>query len=208
MSSEKYVIGSGALLRWALAAWAEAAPDTVLHPVDIAQGKDYCFDLDALRTLSCSDATAFVAWDAQFLNLRRQELMGELKARSFKMPPLICRGAQLAASARIGENGMIGAGAIVGPHCDIGFNSWIGTAAVLEHGVKVGNGAWIDAGAFVGAEASIGSHATLGRQVAIAAGVRVGKRCIVQTPGTYRGDIATGTHYLASFATPVQIFNG
>ncbi|WP_045727104.1 DapH/DapD/GlmU-related protein [Xanthomonas sp. GPE 39] len=208
MSCEKYVLGSGALLRWALAAWAEAAPDTVLHPVEIAQGKDYRFDLDTLRAVPGNGATAFVAWDAQFLNLRRQELMGELKARSFKMPPLICPGAYVAASARIGENGMIGVGAIVGPHCDIGFNSWIGTAAVLEHGVKVGNGVWIDPGAFVGAEANIGSQATLGRQVAIAAGVRVGKRCIVQTPGMYRSDIPTGTHHLDGFATPVHIFNG
>ncbi|MFC6839863.1 DapH/DapD/GlmU-related protein [Xanthomonas theicola] len=205
MSSEKYLIGSGALLQWVLAAWAEAAQQTVLHPVDVGQDQDYRFDLAALPALAATDATAFVAWGSQFLNFRRLELMGELKSRGVKMPPLICRGAVVAPTARIGENCMIGAGSIVGAHCNIAFNAWIGTAAILEHGAKIGASAWIDAGAFIGAEAVIGSHATLGRRVEIAAGVRIGKRCIVEVPCCYRSDIAVGTHHLA---TPVVILNG
>ncbi|MDV0439570.1 DapH/DapD/GlmU-related protein [Xanthomonas sacchari] len=208
MSSDKYVVGSGALLRWALAAWAEAAPDCVLHPLDVAQGKDYRFDLDALHALADTGATAFVAWGPQFLNFRRQELMGELKARGFKMPPLICRGAQVAASARVGENCAIGAGAIVDAHCDIGFNAWIGAAAVLESAVKVGASAWIEAGVTLGTEAQIGAQATLGRQVDIGPGVRIGKRCQIEIPGRYRSDIATGTHHLSGFRSPVLILGG
>ncbi len=208
MPSEKYLIGSGALLQWALAAWADVAPDTVLHPVDIGQDQDYRFDLGALPALAGSDATAFVAWGPQFLNFRRLELMGELKSHGVKMPPLICRGALVASSARIGENCMIGAGAIVGMHCEIAYNAWIGTAARLEYGVKIGASAWVEAGVFIGAQATIGSHATLGGHVDIAAGVRVGKRCTVAVPGCYRSDIAVGTHHLATLNTPVVILNG
>jgi len=208
MSCEKYLIGSGALLQWALAAWAEAAPETVLHPVDVGQDQDYRFDLGALPALASTDTTAFVAWGPQFLNFRRLELMGELKSRGIKLPPLICRGATVAPTAKVGENCMVGAGAIVGAHCDIAYNAWIGTAAVLEHGAKIGASAWIDAGVFVGAQAVIGSHATLGRRVDIAAGVRVGKRCTVEVPGCYRSDIAVGTHHLATLRTPVVILGG
>ncbi|QEO25706.1 Rieske 2Fe-2S domain-containing protein [Xanthomonas translucens] len=103
---------------------------------------------------------------------------------------------------------MVGAGAIVGAHCDIAYNAWIRTAAVLEHGAKIGASAWIDAGVFIGAQAVIGSHATLGRRVDIAAGVRVGKRCTVDVPGCYRSDIAVGTHHLATLRTPVVIIDG
>ncbi|KLD74687.1 hypothetical protein FZ025_04295 [Xanthomonas hyacinthi] len=208
MPSEKYLIGSGALLQWALAAWAEVAPDSVLHPVDIGQDQDYRFNLGALPALADADTTAFVAWGPQFLNFRRLELMGELKSRGVKMPPLICRGALVASGARIGENCMVGAGAIVAAHCDIAYNAWIGTAARLEYGVKIGASAWVEAGVFIGAEASIGSHATLGGHVDIAAGVRVGKRCTVEVPGCYRSDIAVGTHHLATLGTPVVILNG
>jgi hypothetical protein len=62
MCAEKYLIGSAALLQWALAAWAEVAPQTVLHPVDVGQDKDYRSDLGALPALADSGAIAFVVW--------------------------------------------------------------------------------------------------------------------------------------------------
>ena len=52
MRSKKYVIGTGALLQWAMASWAEVACDEQLHAVDVGQDTDYRFNLRDLAELS------------------------------------------------------------------------------------------------------------------------------------------------------------
>ena len=207
MSSDKYVIGSGALLAWALASWAEVAPGQSLHGVDVGPDGGESFDLGALAGVVPSDATAFVAWGPQFLNFRRLELMGELKLRGFRLPPLVCRGATVSATATLGENCTVGAGAIVGAQCQLGFNTVVGSGAVIGQGSRIGASAWVDDGVLVGAGAVIGAHATLGCGVRIEAGIQVGKRCIVDVPGRYGTSIDAGTFHLAAFRHPVVILN-
>ncbi len=209
MPCEKYVIGTGPSLEWAMAQWAEAAPAEILHRIDVGQDNDYRFDRSGFDGLSPhGGATAFIAWGPQFLNFRRLELMGEFKARGFRLPPLICRGAIIAAGAVIGENCAIGPGAVVGALCQLGFNTVIGCAAVIGHGCRIGASAWIEDGVQIGADSTIGAHATLSRGVLIGAGMEIGKRCVVDVPGRYTTSIASGTFYLPAFPSPVVILNG
>ncbi|WCM92726.1 hypothetical protein M5C99_20660 [Acidovorax sp. NCPPB 2350] len=209
MSSEaqgkKYVVGHGALLEWALAAWEDTSPSLQLEPVSVGQDGDYRFDLAALAQASPADATAFVAWGPQFLNFRRLELMGELKSRGFAMPPLVCRGAQVSSSAQLGENCSIGAGAVVEPRARIGFNSHVGASVVVGAGAQIGTSAWIAAGARIGMQSKIGSNTILGDGVSIADGISIGRQCTLNLPGIQTTALADKTFLLSGFTTPVTI---
>lgn len=185
MLFEKYVLGNGDYLHWALAAWAEVEPDIQIHALDIGQDKDYRFNLEPLASLDHTNthATAFVAWGPQFLNFRRLELMGEIKGRGLKMPPLICRGAAIAAGVSVGENCVVGAGAIIGAGSKIGFNSVIGAGCILGAGVQVGSSAWIADGVHLGSQVKVGANATLGRGVIVDDGVNIGRQAVLDQPG-------------------------
>lgn len=208
MPSEKYVIGSGALLAWALAAWAEVAPDETIRAIDIGQDSDYQFDLRVLAEISPRAATAFVAWGPQFLNFRRLELMGELKQRGFRLPPLVCRGAVLSGAAELGENCAVGAGAIVGSGCKIGFNSYIGAGALVGTGVQLGASAWVADGVQIGTGARIGANATLGRGVILDEGVVVGRQSILDVPGRRANPLPDKTFVTTAFPTGAVVIEG
>lgn len=205
MSSEKYVVGGGSMLHWVMAAWADAAPDTVLHSVDVGQDAHYRFDLGALDGLATAEATAFVAWGPQFLNFRRLELMGELKARGFRMPPLVCRGATVAASATLAENCMVGAGTVIGESVKLGFNTQVGSRCLIGHGTKIGTSAWIADGVQVGSGCSIGANSTLGAGVVLAEGMAVGRQCILELPGLRSTPVADKSFFTAAFPKGVAI---
>jgi carbonic anhydrase/acetyltransferase-like protein (isoleucine patch superfamily) len=209
----KYIVGTGALLDWAMASWAEAEPALRLSPVDVGQAADYRFDLGSLPQPQPSDDdavgdTAFVAWGAQFLNFRRLELMGELKGRGFRMPPLICKGAIVAASVKLAENVAIGAGAVIGANGRIGFNSVVGAGAVLGHGVQLGSSVWIGDGVQVGALARIGAQSTVEEGASIGIDMRIGKQSAIRRPGRYDLPIGDRTFVMADFDGPVVIVEG
>lgn len=201
----KYVIGNGALLDWAMAAWREVDPGLELRPVKLDQDAAYAFDLSVLDNLIVDGATAFAAYDDQFLNFRRFELMAKLKERGFSMPALVCPGALVASTASLGENVMIGAGAIVGHGCQIGFNTVIGSGANIGSACRIGNSAWIEAGVVIGRAAKIGANVTLGTGVIIGDTVEVGKFCAIDVAGKITKNIAAKTFLHASFDTSINI---
>ncbi|WCM88967.1 DapH/DapD/GlmU-related protein [Acidovorax sp. NCPPB 3576] len=205
MPSEKFVIGTGALLAAALAHWSEVASEETLHPIDIGQDRDYRFDLGALAEASPAEATAFVVWGSQFLNFRRLELMGELKSRGFRMPSLICRGAMISATSTIGENCIIGVGASVGPGCRVGFNSVIGAGCVLGADVQIASSSWIADGVHIGMQARVGANAILGTGVIVADGVSIGKQSILDLPGRRSEPLAEKTFLLPAFPFAISI---
>lgn len=201
----KFVIGSGAALDWAVAAWREVEPDLDLRPIVLNQDATYVFDLSVLDSLTVDGATAFAVYDDQFLNFRRFELMGKLKERGFSMPALVCAGAIVANTATLGENAMIGAGAIIGHDCQIGFNTVIGSGANIGSGCRVGNSAWIEAGVVIGPTAKIGANVTLGSGVIVRDAVEIGKFCVIDVAGKITSNVAAKTFLHASFDTPINI---
>lgn len=202
----KYVVGLGPELDWALAAWAEVAPTLTLHKLVLHQDTSYAFDLSVLDGMLTDGATAFVAMGPQFLNFRRFELMGIVKSLGFKMPPLVCPGAVVTATAKLGENSFIGAGALVGVGAEIGFNCVVGAGAHIGAGTKIGHSAWLAPGVLVGSACTVGAHATLDMGVLVPDGLHVGKQCVLQKPGRLVADVAAKTFHLASFADPVVVY--
>ncbi|MDM0115253.1 DapH/DapD/GlmU-related protein [Variovorax sp. J22R133] len=208
MPSKKFVIGTGSLLVWAVSAWAEVSPEELLIPIDVGQDADYRFELGALDDVSPQDATAFVVWGSQFLNFRRLELMGELKARGFKLPPLVCKGAIVSSSATLGENCAVGAASVVGSGCKIGFNSHIGAGAIIGHHSIVGTSAWIADGAQLGVHAKIGANASLGRSVVVDDGVSIGRQCVLDLPGRRSSPLPDKTFITTAFPTGIVVVDG
>ncbi len=198
----KFVIGSAPELAWIAAAWRENAPG--LEIVEVALEGD-----DAVITAVLAGAgpedSAFVVCGPERLNMRRLELMGLVKSLGIAMPPLVCRGAIVAATASVSENSYVGAGAVIGPLCRIGHNAVIGAAALIGSGATVGQSAWIDDGAQLGRGAAVAAHATVGIGVVIGHGVAVGKFAIVDKPGCYSVDIAAKTFIHASHARPIVV---
>lgn len=207
MPSEKYVLGSGERLHWALAAWAEIEPETTLRPVHISQDEVYRFNLDALTELGSArqKVTAFVAWGPQFLNFRRLELMSEIKGRGLKMPPLICRGALIAPDVVIGENCVVAAGTIVGTGSKIGFNTVIGAGCIVGAAVQIASSAWIADGVQIGSNVRIANNATLGRGVILEDGITIGKQALLDLPGKRISSLREKTFINAAFPTPVEV---
>jgi len=200
----KIIVGSGTFLEWAMAAWHEADPELKLTAINITQDSSYRFDLSTLEGIEAnSDTTAFAACNEQFLNFRRFELMGELKARGFAMPALICPGALVANTAQIGQNSVIGAGAIIGHGCQIGFNTVIGAGANIGSQTRIGTSNWIESGVIIGSNAKTGANATIGHGVMIGNKVEIGKLCIVDKPGKIVANIPAKTFIHNSFDTPI-----
>jgi carbonic anhydrase/acetyltransferase-like protein (isoleucine patch superfamily) len=208
----KWVVGSGAPLAAALAAWREIAPATRVDALEIVEDGNYVFDLSSLdrmvATSSGMTVTAFVALGAQFMNFRRFELMAALKERGLKLPPLISPGAIVAADATVGENSWIGAGVVLGAGTKIGYNCVIGARAILGLRCVAGNSTWIDAGAILGDDCRIGANAIVGRAVMLDDGVEIGKSSVVDQPGRYTRNIAAKTFIRGDFDEPVIIVGG
>lgn len=206
----KLVIGTGDRLQWAMRAWKEVAPDLDIRPVDVGQDAHYQFDIQNLvNSLDSLDPahnlTAFVAWGSQFLNFRRLELMGEIKVRGIKMPPLLSRRAILADDVVIGENCSVGAGSIIGQGCKIGYNTVVGAGCLLSADVQIASSVWIADGVQIGGACRIGSHATLGQGVIVREGISVGRQSSLEIPGQRNSDVPDKTLFSSRFSGAVTI---
>lgn len=201
----KFIVGTGAPLDWAMAAWREAAPELDLVPLSMATTADPAEVEALLAGRDLAGATAFITADARYLNFARLERMGLFRMRGLSMPPLICRGAIVSAGARIGENSYVGTGAIVGQGCKVGFNTVIGAGAKIGDGSSIGNACWIEDGVVVGRGARIGAHVTLGSGVLVGSDVAIGKLCVIDKPGRIDAEVAAKTFIHASHAHPMVI---
>lgn len=201
----KYVVGSGIFLSSAMAAWRELAPTMNLHPVPLEPDASQADISSMLDALDLTDATAFVAGDARFLNFRRLEVVEALRLRGVPMPQLVSRSAIVAEGMTIGDNVWIGQGAIVQYGSQVGRNVRIGAGAIVGAGAVIGDSVWIDDGVVIGREAKIGTHATLGLGVIVAHGVDVGALCVIDKPGRIETDLAARTFIHSSHDRPLVV---
>ncbi|WP_426110118.1 hypothetical protein [Massilia sp. PWRC2] len=203
----KFVIGTAPELGWIASAWREAAP--ALQIVEVLLEADDGAVAALARALAGARASAgdsaFLVWGTQHLNMRRLELMGVVKSLGLAMPPLLCGGAVVAASATLSDNCYVGPGAVIGADCRIGHNVHIGAAAVVGSGCSVGHSAHIEDGAQLGRGVTLAAHVSIGLGVIIAHAVSVGKFSIVDKPGCYRADIAAKSFRHASHAHPIIV---
>ena len=178
----KIVIGKEPWLSMALEDWKLAEPLTVLIPFEIKLDHNYLFDFPNLDAFSPSEVTGFVAWGPEFLNFQRLELVGELKKRGFKLPPLIHPSAQISVTAKIQENVWIHALTCIGPNTLIEFNSCVSTGVKIGSNVIIQKSTWLDKNVIVEHCAEIGANSFLGNRVEVSNNVIVGRQVRIEEP--------------------------
>jgi acetyltransferase-like isoleucine patch superfamily enzyme len=150
----------------------------------------------------------FAAVDQSALNFARFDLYGRLRLAGYKFRTLVHPAASVDASAQLGENCWVGAGAIIGAQSRIGHNSFVGAGALVDGEASLAANVWVGAAARVGAGASVGTHSVIGADVRIGDGVTVGRYCSIETPGHYLQPLADKTYIDPLFEHPVRVYGG
>ena len=130
----------------------------------------------------------------------RKRIFESIGAAGGKPAVVICAGAWVATSAKIGEGSLVMRGALVNESAVVGENCIINNLSLVEHGAVLGahshvaTGALINGECRVGPEVLIGSGAILIQGVEICAGTIVGAGSVVhrdiRDAGVYAGNPA------------------
>jgi carbonic anhydrase/acetyltransferase-like protein (isoleucine patch superfamily) len=182
MQYHKLIIGQSPWLELAAEDWLIAEPGLTRNLLAVDLDSSYGFDLSNLDNYNTSISTAFVAWGPKFINFQRMELMGELKKRGFKMPPLIHPSAQISSSAICYENAWVQANSVIEPNVTLGLNTHVGVGTKLSLKSFVGNHAWLGQDVRIGVGARVESHAIIGDGVVVADSVRIGRQTTIEVP--------------------------
>jgi len=179
MRSNKYIIGQGNDLELAISDWSALDSDDFLIPVELKIDDYYSFDLTIVHKLNPEMATAFIVWSSNFMNFQRLEIFMELKKLGFKLPPLICRNANIAKDSLISENVYVSTGVTIDSKVFVGMNTRLLRGANIASNVRVGSSCFIDAGATLEDFVIVGDHSTIGRNSFISESVSIGKNCFL-----------------------------
>jgi acetyltransferase-like isoleucine patch superfamily enzyme len=189
----KIVLGIDPWLGMAMDDWRLAESSTELIPIQIKLKKNYHFEFPSFETSKFEDVTGFVAWGPDFLNFQRLELVGELKKRGYKLPPLIHPSAQVSPSAKIQENVWLQAFSHIGPRTELEFNSCVCIGAIIGCDVIIKKSTWIGQYARVKNASTVGSHTLLGDGVTVNSNISVGRQVRIENAFQIEMDIPDKT---------------
>ena len=202
----RWVIGGGAYLDEAVAAWKKLRPSENVVRVEVPQHADYEFDLGVLDGLDPADGAMFVAIDDRFGNFKRMELMQAVMERGFRLEACVSASAILPQDMPIGPNAFVGDGVVIGAGSRVDYN------AVLHPGVKVGAGVhirsscWLEIGVTVGSGAKIGAHSSVRMGAMVAPNVKIGRGCELGWPQLYNRDVADKTTFDTRYDEPIFVY--
>ena len=178
----KLVVGMEPWLSLAMESWEECDSSLQLLRHELSIDQEHKFDFSFLENIDSTSTTGFVAWGSAFLNFQRAEIMGELKKKGFKMPPLISPSALVSKSVRVMENAWIQSRATIEPQAVVGFNAVICSGARVGVSSIISKNVWIGDDARIGPMVKIGSNVTLGSCVRVNDGVVVGRQAYIEPP--------------------------
>jgi hypothetical protein len=174
-------MGKEPWLSFAVTGWTLTAPSLVIVPVEVSLSKNYSFNYGLVDTYNPLNASAFVAWDDDFENFQRLELMGFLKARGFKLPPLIETNCQLGKNVDIKENCWIQPNCVIADNVSVGMNVFLGMNSRVGLKTVIGNNTWIGQNVIVGSNVKISSHVSLASRMLISDNISIGKQVRIDT---------------------------
>jgi sugar O-acyltransferase (sialic acid O-acetyltransferase NeuD family) len=118
-------------------------------------------------------------------NQVRREITAQVRACGFNLVNAVHPSANLARNARIGDNVVIAAGALVCAHCRIEDSAILNTGCIVDHescvgvaahvcpGARLAGRVRVDDGAFVGIGATVIQNLRIGRDATVGAGAVV-----------------------------------
>ena len=169
-------------------------------PSAISQSAD-----ELLSTINQESELLFVAVDSNALNYARLELYGRARICGFRFASLVHRTAVLSPSVKLVDNIWIGPMTLLSHNVKIGSDSFIGGGVRIDCNVSIAAHCWVGAGSAIGARAEIGAHSVLGADVTLREGTKLGRNCIIDQPGLWQGEIASGTFAENIYALPAQM---
>lgn len=109
----------------------------------------------------------------------RAKVFRLLLEHDFIVPPVVSRGAHVAAGVTIGPGSVIFPGAVIGAECRIGANVLINQGSQICHGTEIGDHAHITPGAAIGGNCKVGRGSVIGMGASILLDVVVGDFSVV-----------------------------
>lgn len=204
----RWIIGGGDYLDLVFHACQQAYPGEQVERIVVPQTEAYEFDLSVLDALSPAGGSAFVAFDERFGNFKRMELMQAAMERGFKLEPLICGSADVAADAVIGMNVFVAQNVTIGHGCRIDFNTVIHAGATIGPNVRIKSSCWLESGVHLGLGAEVGAHSILRMGALVAPKVKIGRNCELGWPRRYDQDVADRTTFDPRYDAPIHIYGG
>ena len=109
----------------------------------------------------------------------RRDLAREARNAGVGLVNAIHPSASIAGTARLGENVVVCAGAVVGANCQIGDSVILNTGAVIDHQTMIGEGAHVCPGARIAGRVIIEAGAFLGVGATVIPKIRIGGEAII-----------------------------
>jgi carbonic anhydrase/acetyltransferase-like protein (isoleucine patch superfamily) len=160
---------------------------------------------EVLSEINQQSELLFIAVDSNALNYARLELYGRARIRGIRFASLVHRTAVLSPSVKLVDNVYIGPMTLLSQNIKIGSNSLIGGGVRIDCNVIIGAHCSVGAGSAIGARAEIGAHSVLGTDVTLREGTKLGRNCIIDQPGLWQGEIASGTFAENIYKLPAQM---
>jgi sugar O-acyltransferase (sialic acid O-acetyltransferase NeuD family) len=135
-------------------------------------------------------------------NRRRREIAARLEAAGERLASARHPFSSVSPDARVGEGGMLSAGAIVAPGAELGRCVLLNTKASVDHDTRVGDFAHVAVGATVGARCVVGEEALVAVGASVVSGCRVGARTVVGAGAVVVRDLPED---VVAFGVPARI---
>jgi UDP-3-O-[3-hydroxymyristoyl] glucosamine N-acyltransferase len=158
----------------------DSTQDITAIPLNI--NSEYKFDLSFLEDFDPKKYTGFIAWGSSYSNFQRLDLMGELKKKGFRLPPLINPNAQVSANLKILENSWVQSGCVISSNVTIGYNVCLCMGVKVGPNTHIGNSTWIGENSSIGYMCNINSNVTLGSMVTVKDSLKIGNQVIIEHP--------------------------
>jgi len=122
-------------------------------------------------------------------NVRRFELVNELKSLGFKLATVIHPSAIIAESVEIADACVVFANSVLQTSARLGCATIVNTSASVDHDCNIGNAVHIAPGTHVGGDVSIGDFSLLGIGSSVLRGVTVGSHSVIGAGAAVIDDI-------------------
>lgn len=137
-------------------------------------------------------------------NRTRANYAAEALAVGLELVSAVHPRAVVAASATVGRNVLIAAGAVVSVDATIGDGTIVNTAAVVDHECVIGRYAHVAPGVRLAGRVTVGDHAFIGLGASVIQCLSIGDRATVGAGAVVLADVSADTTVIGVPARPMR----
>lgn len=122
----------------------------------------------------------------------RRKVYEDYRARGFRFPPVIGRGAIISPASMLEDGAQVMAGAVLQPGVRVGLNALVNTGACIDHDAHIEPHAMVAPGAVLCGGVRIGAGAYIGAGAVVLQGVVVGPEAVVAAGAVATAEVPAG----------------